>query len=121
MGHNTGCIEFLHMHERESFEVLLAIFKKRKKVTLYEDTVMEPKRAKLDPTVKTGSENNETEEIPKVKEVPGRKELQPNLSHEPTDSFTVLADTGIATSDHITPNNPPNALPDLVQSLEKRL
>ena len=35
MGHNTSCVEFLHIHERESYEVLLAILKKRKKVTFH--------------------------------------------------------------------------------------
>ena len=33
MGYNTGCIEFQYIHERESYEVLLAIIKKRKKVS----------------------------------------------------------------------------------------
>ena len=56
MGHNTGCIEFLHQHERESYEILLAILKKRKKVTFHEDTVVEPKGAKLDPIVKVATD-----------------------------------------------------------------
>ena len=43
MGHNTGFVEFLHMHERGSYEVLLAILKKRKKVTFHNDTFIEPK------------------------------------------------------------------------------
>ena len=53
MGHNTGSIKFLHLHERESFEVLLAIIKKRKKVTFHDDTVVELKRAKSDSPVET--------------------------------------------------------------------
>ena len=35
MGHNTGCLKFQYIHERESYEVLLAILKKRKKDILY--------------------------------------------------------------------------------------
>ena len=112
MGHNTGCIEFLHLHERESFEVLLAILKKRKKVTFHEDTFVEPKRAKLDPIVETGDGDNATDKIPKVKEVPRAKEIQPNLSQATTDALSVLADTSIAI--HTPPNNPPNSLPDLI-------
>ena len=37
MGHNTGCVEFQYIHERESYEVFLAILKKRKKVTFSGD------------------------------------------------------------------------------------
>ena len=31
MGHHTGCNEFQYIHERESYEVLLAMLKKKKK------------------------------------------------------------------------------------------
>ena len=37
-----------------------------------------------------------TNEIPKVKEVPRAKEIQPNLSQATTDALSVLADTAIA-------------------------
>ena len=107
MGHNTGCIKFLHLHERESYEVLLAILKKRKKVTFHDDTVVEPKRAKLDPTVETAGGND-------ITDVLRAKEIQPNLSQAIIDALSVLADTAIATSDHTPPNNPPNSFPDLV-------
>ena len=80
MGHNTGSVEFLHMHERESYEVLLAILKKRKKMTFHDDTVVKPKRAKLESTVETASKYDATNEMPKVKKVPRTKEFQPNLS-----------------------------------------
>ena len=33
MGHHTGCSEFQYVHERESYEVLLALLKKKKKVS----------------------------------------------------------------------------------------
>ena len=45
MGHSTGCSEFLHIHERESHEVLLAILKKEKKMSFGDDTDIESKRA----------------------------------------------------------------------------
>ena len=41
MGHDTGCVEFQHIHERKSYEVLLAILKKIKKVTFADDTDIE--------------------------------------------------------------------------------
>ena len=31
MGHHTGCNEFQYIHERESYEVLLAMLKKKKR------------------------------------------------------------------------------------------
>ena len=83
MGHNTGCIEFLYLHERESYGVLLPILKKRKKVTFHDDTVVEPKRAKLDSIVKAAGKDDITNEVPK-KEVPRVKEIQPNLSQATT-------------------------------------
>ena len=33
MGHTTGCFKFKYIHERESYEVLLAILKKRQKMS----------------------------------------------------------------------------------------
>ena len=47
MSHNTGCIEFQYIHERESYEVLLAILKKRKKVTFTECSTNQSKRPRL--------------------------------------------------------------------------
>ena len=38
MGHKTSCEEFQRIHERDSYEVLLAILKKRKKVYFKEPT-----------------------------------------------------------------------------------
>ena len=33
MGHHTGCDEFQYIHERESYEVLLAMLKKKKRMS----------------------------------------------------------------------------------------
>ena len=86
-------------------------------MTFYEDPVIEPKIANFDPIVEAANENGATDEVPKVKEVPRAREIQPNLSQATTDALSVLADTAIATSDHIPPNNPPNSFPDLVTVL----
>ena len=47
MGHNTGCNEFQYIHERESYEVLLAILKKRKKVSFSGCPFSKSKRPRL--------------------------------------------------------------------------
>ena len=47
MGHNTGCFEFQYIHERESYEVLLAILKKRKRVSFTGCPFTKNKRPRL--------------------------------------------------------------------------
>ena len=58
------------------------------------------------------------EEVSEVQKVPEAKNIQPNLSQEPTDSLSVLADVTLPTSDTTQPNtqlnDPPKSLPDLV-------
>ena len=114
MGHNTGCIEFLHIHEREPYEVLLAVLKKRKKVTFLDDVLIETKKPRLASTMITEDREDVKHEILEVQKVPKAKEIQPNLSQTSTDALLVLDDTALSTS-HITqPYNPPKSLPDLV-------
>ena len=47
MGHHTGCSEFKYVHERESYEVLLALLKKKKRVSLPECPFNKKKRPRL--------------------------------------------------------------------------
>ena len=47
MDHNTGYFEFQYIHERESYEILLAILKKRKKVSFAGGPVSKNKRPRL--------------------------------------------------------------------------
>ena len=47
MGHTTGCFKFKYIHERESYEVLLAILKKRKKVSFAGGPANKIKRPRL--------------------------------------------------------------------------
>ena len=82
-------------------------------MTFHDDTVVAPKRFKLDPIVEAASKNDATDEIPKVKKVPRAKEIQPILSQETTDALSVLADTAIATFNNTLLNNPPNSFPDV--------
>ena len=47
MGHKSACVEFQWIYERSSYEMLLAVLKKRKKVTLFENFQQQYKRPKL--------------------------------------------------------------------------
>ena len=98
MGHSTGCSEFLHIHERESHEVLLAILKKKKKMSFGDDTDFESKRAKIDPQADTVEDTADTTEVTVI---PCAKETTSELTTSSTHALSMLAD--IATS-----NNPPN-------------
>ena len=64
MGHKTTCEEFQWIHERSSYEILLAVLKKRKKVS-FEHNSQQTKRPRLQST----SENDATK-----KEDQGRKQ-----------------------------------------------
>ena len=117
MGHNTGCLEFKHIHEREPYEGLLAILKKRKKVTFAGDSDRQTKRPRLDSTVenedKDGSKEN-TNAVNEAQKVPRTKEIQPiDLAKATTDSLAVLADTALAISNATQPNTHP----DLVEEI----
>ena len=47
MGHHTGCSEFQYVHERESYEVLLAMLKKKKKPSLPDCPFNKKKKPRL--------------------------------------------------------------------------
>ena len=111
MDHNTGCNEFQYIHERESYEVLLAILKKRKKVSFTGCPFNRNKRPKLDTEAK-----DDTEETTVFQKTPRAKEVPSTLSQESPDSFPQEADTAETASNAALPNtqpsNPPKSLPD---------
>ena len=47
MGHKSTCVEFQWIYERSSYEMLLAVLKKRKKVPLFENIQQQHKRLRL--------------------------------------------------------------------------
>ena len=47
LGHKSICEEFQWIHERNSYEMLLAVLKKRMKVTLFENIPQQHKRPLL--------------------------------------------------------------------------
>ena len=61
LGHKSTGEEFQWIHERSSYEMLLAILKKRKKVTLFENIQQQNKRPRLQST----SNSSKKEEITK--------------------------------------------------------
>ena len=50
LGHKTTCVQFQWIHERSSYEVLLAVLKKRKKVSFLKYTNNQTKRPRLQST-----------------------------------------------------------------------
>ena len=82
MGHHTGCSEFQYVHERESFEVLLAMLKKKKKVSFPGCPFNKNKRPRLH------SPTYEESRIPDTDDNP-RKSPQAKLSQK---TFDLLAD-----------------------------
>ena len=86
------------MHERESYEVLLTILKKRKKVTFCKTTNKPNKRPRLQCPKMNEEAKEDTTEVPDIWEAPKEGEVWPKLSQEPTDSLSVLADAALTTS-----------------------
>ena len=103
MDHSTGCSEFLHIYERESHEVLLAILKKKKRLSFGGDADIESKRSKIDPQADT---NEDTADTTQVTTIPCAKESTSELSTSSTHALSMFAD--VATSNQNPPNNPPN-------------
>ena len=81
MGHNTACFKFQYIHERESYEVLLAILQKTEKVT--ECPASRKKKPRLQSSKHDDSEAKDvSEEAPVVQKTLGTKEVPFNLSQE---------------------------------------
>ena len=59
--HKSTCEEFQRIHERSSYEMLSAVLKKRKKLTLFENIYQQNKRPRLQST----SDSSNKEEITK--------------------------------------------------------
>ena len=86
LGHKSTCEEFQWIHERSSYEMLLAILKKRKKVTLFEN-IKQNKRSRLQST--SGSSNKK--EI--IKDVKIETNMDnPSTSNTAPSSLAVLAE-----------------------------
>ena len=105
MGHNTGCFKFKYIHERESYEVLLAILKKRKKVSFTGCPFQKNKRPRLQSPKLDVKAKDDSAEPPVVQKTPRAKEVPFNLSQESQYSFPLIADTADSTSIAALPND----------------
>ena len=101
LGHKSTCEEFQWIHERGSYEMLLAILKKRKKVTLFEN-IKQIKRPKLQST----SNSSNKEEITKDVKIETNMD-NPSTSNTAPSSLAVLAEV---TQSHSFQSS----LPDLI-------
>ena len=66
LGHKSTCEEFQWIHDRSSYEMLLAILKKRKKVTLFENFQKQHKRPRLQSPSDTGTQEEITKDAKKM-------------------------------------------------------
>ena len=101
LGHKSNCEEFQWIHERSSYEMLLAILKKRKKVTLFENIQQQNKR----PRLQSMSDSSKKEEITKD----AKAEINMDNSSTPNttpSSLAVLAEVAQSYSSQ-------SSLPDL--------
>ena len=105
MGHHTGCSEFQYVHERESYEVLLAMLKK-KKVSLPDCPFNKKKRPRLQSPQHVVPRKDDTDERPKCAKTPLAKLIQKVT--EP--AFN---------ADSINPPEPSNPPESLSDQLEK--
>ena len=101
LGHKSICEEFQWIHERGSYEMLLAILKKRKKVTLFEN-IKQNKRPRLQST----SDSSNKKEI--IKDVKIETNMDnPSTSNTAPSSLAVLAEVAQSHSFQ-------SSLPDLI-------
>ena len=101
LGHKSTCEEFQWIHERSSYEMLLAISKKRKKVNLYEN-FQQHKR----PRLQSPSDSGTKEEITRDAKIDVHMD---NHSTPTTASDSLAVLTEVAQS-----HSPQSSLPDLI-------
>ena len=102
LGHKSTCVEFQWIHERSSYEMLLAVLKKRKKVTLFENIPQQNKR----PRLQSPSDFGTKEEITRDTKTDINMD-NPSTPTSATNSLTVLAEVAQSHSSQ-------SSLPDLV-------
>ena len=86
LGHKSTCEEFQWIHERSSYEMLLAILKERKKITLL-DNIKQNKKPRLQST----SDSSKKEEITKDAKTEINMD-NPSTSNTAPNSLAVLAE-----------------------------
>ena len=102
LGHKSTCEEFQWIHERSSYEMLLAVLKKRKKVTLFENFQQQHKR----PRLQSPSDSGTNEEITKDAKTDVNMD-NPSTPTTASNSLAVLAEVAQCHSSQ-------SSLPDLI-------
>ena len=87
LGHKSTCEEFQWIHERSSYEMLLAILKKKKKVTLFENFQQQHKR----PRLQSPSDSSAKEKITKDAKIEVHMD-NPSTPNTAPNSLAVLAE-----------------------------
>ena len=102
LGHKSTCVEFQWIHERSSYEMLLAVLKKRKKVTLFENFQQQHKRPRLQSPSDLGTKEEITKDT--------KTDLNMDNSSTPTTSTSSLALLAEVAQSHSSQSS----LPDLI-------
>ena len=90
MGHKSTCAEFQWIHERSSYEMLLASLQKRKKVTLYDNIQQQHKRPRLQSPSDLGTNEDITKDT--KTDVNMDNPSNPTTPTTATNSLAVLAE-----------------------------
>ena len=107
MGHKSTCVDFQWIYERSSYEMLLAVLKKRKKVTLFENFQQQHKK----PRLQSPSGHGTNEDIANTSKTDVNMD-NPSTSTTPTtatNSLAVLAEVAQSQS-----HSSQSSLPDLI-------
>ena len=111
MGHHTGCDEFQYIHERESYEVLLAMLKKKKRVSFPGCPFNKRKRPRLQsPKYDAHTKDDQEEEEPE----------KPKMSGKTSDLLADAAET-VFNAEPQSPNpptNPPESFSDQIAKIK---
>ena len=102
LGHKSTCEEFQRIHERGSYKMLLAILKKRMKVTLFENIQQHNKR----PRLQSPSDTSTKGKITRIAKTENHMD-NPSTLHTAPSSLAVLAEVAQSHSSQIS-------LPDLI-------
>ena len=105
MGHKSTCVEFQWIYERSSYEMLLAVLKKRKKVTLFENIQQQHKRPRLQSPSGFGTNEDITKDT--KTDVNMDNPSTPTTPTTATNSLAVLAEVAQSHSSQ-------SSLPDLI-------
>ena len=88
MGHSTSCSDFKHVHERESHEVLLAIFNKKKKLSFDDETEFDPRQQNYEVQIDIDADVADTDHVVPI---PSTKEATSELNNNSPQAMSMVA------------------------------